>query len=101
MGRAERSSSRSAAVPSADAAAGSKKKVSPEAAWREARELLYAHRHRLALGLGLMIISRIAGLVLPASSKYVVDEVIGKGRHELLLPIAVAGGIATAVQAVT
>ena len=100
MGRAERTTSRSAALPSPDAAAG-KKKISPQAAWREARELLYAHRRRLALGLGLMMVSRIAGLVLPASSKYVVDEVIGKGRHELLLPIAIAGGVATAVQAVT
>jgi subfamily B ATP-binding cassette protein MsbA len=102
MGRAERSGSRSsaAAAISPDAAAG-KKKVSAEAAWREARALLYAHRHRLTLGLALMMISRIAGLVLPASSKYVVDEVIGKGRHELLLPIAIAGGVATAVQAVT
>jgi subfamily B ATP-binding cassette protein MsbA len=101
MGRAERTTSRGATVRSADAAAGGKKKVSAEAAWREARELLYAHRSRLALGLGLMMISRIAGLVLPASSKYVVDEVFGKGRHELLMPIAIAGGIATAVQAVT
>ena len=101
MGRAERTASRGAMVRSADVAAGGKKKISAEAAWREARELLYEHRHRLALGLGLMMISRVAGLVLPASSKYVVDEVIGKGRHELLLPIAVAGGIATAVQAVT
>jgi subfamily B ATP-binding cassette protein MsbA len=101
MGRAERTTSRSATVPSPDAAAAAKKKISAEAAWREARELLYAHRHRLALGLGLMMISRVAGLVLPASSKYVVDEVFGKGRHELLMPIAIAGGIATAVQAVT
>jgi subfamily B ATP-binding cassette protein MsbA len=101
MGRAERTASRNATVRSADVAAAGKKKVSAEAAWREARELLYAHRYRLSLGLGLMMISRIAGLVLPASSKYVVDEVIGKGRHELLFPIAVAGGIATAVQAVT
>ncbi len=48
-----------------------------------------------------MLISRLAGLVLPASSKYLVDEVIGKGRHDLLMPIAIAGGVATAVQAVT
>jgi ATP-binding cassette, subfamily B, putative efflux pump len=103
MRRAERAGgSRSAAVAhSADAAAAGKKKVSAEAAWREARELLYVHRQRLALGLLLMIISRLAGLVMPFSSKYVVDEVIGKQRHDLLLPIAVAGGIATAIQAIT
>jgi ABC-type multidrug transport system fused ATPase/permease subunit len=101
MRRAERADARRGAVPaSADAAAG-KKKVSAEAAWREARALLYEHRRRLTVGLLLMMISRVAGLVLPASSKYVVDEVIGKGRHELLLPIAIVGGIATAIQAVT
>ena len=100
MGRAERSTSRSASAPHVvDPAA--KKTVSPEAAWREARELLTAHKNRLALGLGLMLVSRLAGLVLPASSKFVVDEVLTKGRHELLLPIAIAGGVATAVQAVT
>ena len=101
MRRAERTSTRNAVPPSPDAAAASKKKVSAEAVWREARELVHAHRSRLLLGLGLMLISRLAGLVLPASSKIVVDEVLTKGRHELLLPIAIAGGIATAIQAVT
>jgi ABC-type multidrug transport system fused ATPase/permease subunit len=101
MRRAERAGARGGtAAASADAAAG-KKKITAATAWREARVLLYEHRRRLTIGLLLMMISRVAGLVLPASSKYVVDEVIGKGRHELLLPIAVAGGIATAVQAVT
>jgi ABC-type multidrug transport system fused ATPase/permease subunit len=99
MGRAERV--RATPSHSADAAAASKKKVSASEAWREARELLYAHRHRLIAGLVLMLISRLAGLVLPASSKFLVDEVLTKGRHDLLLPIAIAGGIATAVQAVT
>ena len=98
--RAERVGSRPGSGRSADDAAG-KKKVSASAAWREARELLRTHKYRLLLGLGLMLVSRLAGLVLPASSKYLVDEVIGKGRHELLMPIAVAGGVATAVQAVT
>jgi subfamily B ATP-binding cassette protein MsbA len=39
--------------------------------------------------------------VLPASSKWLIDEVVGKGRTELLLPIALAAGAATLVQAVT
>ena len=103
MARAERAGPRTgAAIRSADeAAAGGKKKVSASAAWREARELIRAHKNRLILGLALMMISRVAGLVLPASSKYLVDEVIGKQRHDLLMPIAIAGGIATAIQAVT
>ncbi len=78
-----------------------KKKVSAHAAWREARELVWAHRHRLALGLVLMLISRLAGLVLPASSKYLIDDVVGRQRADLLLPIALAAGVATLIQAVT
>jgi subfamily B ATP-binding cassette protein MsbA len=102
MARAERAGSRTGApIRSADDAAAGKKKVSASAAWREARELIRVHKNRLILGLVLMLISRLAGLVLPASSKYLVDDVIGNGRHDLLLPIAVAGGIATAIQAVT
>jgi subfamily B ATP-binding cassette protein MsbA len=48
-----------------------------------------------------MLVSRLAGIVLPALSKVVIDEVIGKSRQELLLPIALAAGGATIVQAVT
>jgi ATP-binding cassette, subfamily B, putative efflux pump len=78
-----------------------KKKITASDAWREARDLLWAHRRRLALGLMLMLISRLAGLVLPASSKWLIDDVVGKHRTELLLPIALAAGAATLVQAVT
>ena len=60
-----------------------KKSVSASAAWREARALLWAHRRRLATGLALMLVSRLAGLVLPASSKYLIDDVLGRGRAEL------------------
>ncbi|MEM7310794.1 MAG: ABC transporter ATP-binding protein [Planctomycetota bacterium] len=70
-------------------------------AWGEARALIAAHRRRLALGLVLLVISRVAGLVLPATSKVLIDEVVGAGRAELLLPLALAGGIATLVQAAT
>src|SRR5688500_10376246 len=77
-----------------------KTRVTASAAWREARELIWAHRRRLGLGLLLMLISRAAGLVLPASSKWLIDEVIGKQRVELLMPLALAAGVATLVQAV-
>lgn len=78
-----------------------KKRFNLSTAWREAREIMWAHRRRLALGFALMIVNRLVGLVLPASSKYLVDEVIGKGRSELLIVIAVAAGVATIVQAVS
>src|SRR5919106_245058 len=78
-----------------------KKPISTTAAWREARELVWTHRRRLIIGLVLMLVSRVAGLVLPASSKWLIDEVVGKNRTELLMPIALAAGAATLVQAVT
>src|SRR6185436_17870842 len=49
----------------------------------------------------LMLLNRLVGLVLPATSKILIDDVIGKRRVELLWPIALAGGAATLVQAVT
>src|SRR5215210_6906290 len=78
-----------------------KRKISPSQAWRDARELVWAHRSRLALGMALMLVNRLVGLVLPASSKYLVDEVIIKHRGELLMTIALAAGGATIIQAVT
>ncbi len=78
-----------------------KKRITPAAAWRDARELIWAHRYRLALGMLLMIINRLVGLVLPASSKYLIDDVILKHRSELLVPLALAAGAATLVQALS
>ena len=78
-----------------------KRKTNVANAWAEARELVWAHRGRLALGLVLMLINRLAGLVLPASSKFLIDDVIGRGRADLLMPLALAAGAATIVDAGT
>src|SRR4249920_882323 len=78
-----------------------KKKIRWSAAWQEARTLIWARRWRLALGLLLMLVSRLAGLVLPLTSKYLIDDVVGKGHIELLGTLAWAVGLATLVQAVT
>jgi subfamily B ATP-binding cassette protein MsbA len=78
-----------------------KKKVDYANAWQEARVLIVARSGRLALGLVLMLINRLAGMVLPASSKYLIDDVIGKHRAELLVPLALAAGGATLIQAMT
>jgi ABC-type multidrug transport system fused ATPase/permease subunit len=100
MRRAERSGDARSAAPAAGAPPA-KKKIDSQAAWREFRELVWVHRRRLAIGLTLMMISRLSGIVLPALSKYVIDDVIGKGRHDLLVPIALAAGAATIIQAFT
>src|SRR5215510_10089758 len=78
-----------------------KKKVDYGNAWQEARVLILARSGRLTLGLVLMIISRIAGLILPATSKFLVDDVIGRQQAQLLVPLALVAGAATLVQAIT
>src|SRR5438477_1267457 len=78
-----------------------KKKIRWSAAWADARELVWAHRSRLALGAVLMLVNQAMGLVLPASTKYLIDAVIVKGRTDLLWKIALAAAIATIVQAGT
>ncbi len=80
---------------------GPPKKRLTSAAWQEAKALILARRGRLALGLALMLVNRLSGLVLPATSKYLIDDVIGKGRADLLIPIAFAAGAATFIQALS
>ena len=78
-----------------------KKKVDYSNAWKEARTLIVARRGRLMLGLAIMLVNRISGMILPATSKYLIDDVIGKNRADLLVPLALAAGAATIVQAGT
>jgi ABC-type multidrug transport system fused ATPase/permease subunit len=78
-----------------------KRRPGLDSVWREAKNLVLEKKARLGLGLALMLVSRLAGLVLPASSKYVVDEVIGKGHRELLPWLAAAALGATLIQAAT
>src|SRR6266480_1251733 len=83
------------------AVADTKPKPNYSNAWAEARALIWQHRRRLGIGLTLMLISRLAGLVLPWSSRYLIDGVIGQHRVDLLGIIAVAVAAATIVQALT
>jgi ABC-type multidrug transport system fused ATPase/permease subunit len=77
------------------------KKTFTPGAWQEARTLISAHRRRLGLGLVLLLVNRIAGFVLPASPKWLIDRVIGQHRPELLVPLALGVAGATVVQAIT
>ncbi len=78
-----------------------KEKINYSGAWAEARKIVWNARWRLAFGSLLLLISRLAGMVLPASTKFIGDEVLTNQRYDLLKWIALAIGIATFVQATT
>src|SRR5713226_6688602 len=63
--------------------------------------LIRPRRGLLALGFVLMAVNRVCGLVLPASTKYFIDNVIGKRQTELLTPIVLGVLAATIVQGLT
>jgi ABC-type multidrug transport system fused ATPase/permease subunit len=60
--------------------------------------LVKPRRALLALAFVLMAVSRVAGLVLPASTKYLIDDVIGRRQGGLLLPLVGTVVGATVVQ---
>jgi subfamily B ATP-binding cassette protein MsbA len=63
--------------------------------------LMRPRRGLLALGFLLMAINRVSGLVLPASTKFLVDDVIGKKHLALLYPLVGFVLLATIVQGAT
>src|ERR1700756_4445436 len=78
----------------------SPKKVSSDTL-REIWQLIRPRRALLALGLLLMVVNRVSGLVLPASTKYLVDDVIGKRHLHLLYPLVGVVLAATIIQGLT
>ena len=63
--------------------------------------LVRPRRGLLAFGMVLMAINRVSGLVLPASTKYLVDDIIGKREYYLLRPLILAVMGATLIQGIT
>jgi subfamily B ATP-binding cassette protein MsbA len=68
---------------------------------RDAGELIYRSRRRLLIGLPLLLLNRAANIVLPGTTKYLIDDVIAKGHHQLLWTLAMISGLAAAVGAIT
>ena len=85
----------------ADAARKGSKIERLRALWPELRALVGPRRNLLAAGIVLIAINRVAGLVLPACTRYVIDDVIGKRRVDLLAPLLGAVVAATVVQGIT
>ena len=65
------------------------------------RELVHPRRGLLALGFLLMVINRVSGLVLPYSTKFLIDSVIVKKHYALLEPLVLIVLAATAIQGIT
>src|SRR2546427_6488282 len=63
--------------------------------------LIKPRRGLLALGFAVMAVNRVAGLVLPASTKYLIDNVITKRQVNLLTPIVLGVLGATVIQGLT
>src|SRR5271165_7310849 len=64
-------------------------------------QLIRPRRGMLALGFLLMVINRVSGLVLPYSTKYLIDSVIIKHNVQLLKPLVLGVLAATVVQGIT
>ena len=80
------------------------KSAKRKAAWKNLPDvwaLIKPRRGLLAMGFVLMAVNRVCGLVLPASTKYFVDNVISKRQLELLTPIVLAVLGATIIQGLT
>jgi ABC-type multidrug transport system fused ATPase/permease subunit len=63
--------------------------------------LVKPRRGLLSLALVLMAVGRVAGLVLPASTKYLIDDVVGRRNLAMLVPLVGAVVGATVVQALS
>jgi ABC-type multidrug transport system fused ATPase/permease subunit len=72
-----------------------------KAVWPEVWKLMRPRGALLSLGFGLMVVNRLAGFVLPYSSKFLIDDVVGKHHTALLKPLVFAVLAATVVQGVT
>jgi subfamily B ATP-binding cassette protein MsbA len=72
-----------------------------KAVWPEVWKLLRPRRGLLALGFVLMVVNKVAGFVLPYSSKFLIDNVVTKGQTGLLRPLVFSVLLATLVQGVT
>ncbi len=78
-----------------------KPKLKASHVFRDLWELIWPRRNLFLLGLILTFINRAASLVLPGSTKFLIDDVVQKHRQDLLIPIAAAVAGAILIQALT
>jgi subfamily B ATP-binding cassette protein MsbA len=67
----------------------------------EVWKLMRPRRGLLAIGFVLMVINKVAGFVLPYSSKFLIDNVVSKSQVSMLRPLVFAVLLATLIQGIT
>ncbi|MBV9493160.1 MAG: ABC transporter ATP-binding protein [Acidobacteria bacterium] len=68
---------------------------------RDAWDVVWRARHRLLLGLPLMLVNRLAGIALPLITKRLIDDVITHRHYDLLWKLVAIGAGAALFSAVT
>lgn len=77
------------------------KRISGSSLKNAFREIIWPRRRLILAGLVLILFNRLAGLVLPASTRYLIDDVITGGDLRLLYGLLGAVGGAVVVQSGT
>jgi subfamily B ATP-binding cassette protein MsbA len=82
--------------------AGTPPKAERRVTWRKAfAQYIWPRRRNVFIGLVLIVVSRVAGMVLPGSTKYLLDDVVAKGDLGMLWILLGAVVGALVVQSVT
>ena len=68
---------------------------------RDAGDVVWRSRRRLLIGIPILLVNRLSSLVLPGMTKFLIDDVIAKGHHELLWKLAAISAAASAIGAIT
>jgi len=77
------------------------KKISGASLRHAFEEIIWPRKKLLGIGLVLIMIRSLSGLVLPASTQYLFDDVIANGNMALFRTLLLVVGAAVALQAAT
>jgi ABC-type multidrug transport system fused ATPase/permease subunit len=99
--RSEHAAPSSINIPASPLESEAKSDANKPSVWPEVWALIYPRRWIMLGGLMILVVNRVAALALPASTKFLIDNVIMKREGSVLIPLV--GGVlaATLVQAGT
>ena len=77
------------------------KKISGASLRHAFHEIIWPRRKLVGIGLALILVNRLSGLVLPASTQYLFDNVIANADMDLFVTLLAVLGVAVTLQAAT